>query len=257
MAVPIRVIVNGARGRMGSLAVAALEKDPSFEVVGRLDRGDSLDAVLVAEKPDVAVDFTQPEIVYRASRTILEHGVRPVIGTTGLTPQQIAELQELSVSREVGGIIAPNFALGAVLLMHFSAIAARYLPDVEIVELHHNQKLDSPSGTALKTASLIAESRQTSGGKPAEDAGQRKPGALPGARGATAHGVHIHSVRLPGFVAHEEVIFGGQSEILTLRHDSMHRECFMPGVLLACREVMKQNRLVYGLEHLMGLSHNP
>ena len=194
---------------------------------------------------EVVVDFTAPGAVFGNTEAIIGMGVRPVIGTSGLLPEEVEELKVLATGKKIGGIIAPNFAVGAVLMMKFAAEAAKHLPDVEIIELHHEKKADAPSGTAIKTAAMISVSR----GKPSEIS--RGKEILPGARGARAEEVPIHSVRLPGLVAHQEVLFGGSSQTLSIRHDSIHRESFMPGVCLACRKVMDLDQLVYGLEYLL------
>jgi|SRR5690606_36775676 4-hydroxy-tetrahydrodipicolinate reductase len=207
---------------------------------------DSLETALLEDRPDVLVDFTVPEAVKRHTEMALELGVRPVVGTTGLTEQDLTELARLSEEHRVGAVIAPNFALGAVLMMMFAARAAKYFPHVEIIEMHHDQKLDAPSGTALKTAEMIAQNR--------DEVQQGHPGekeTLEGARGGYRYGFRIHSIRLPGLVAHQEVIFGGPGQTFTLRHDSIHRESFMPGVKLAIQKVMELDHLVYGLEHLL------
>ncbi|MEC9219924.1 MAG: 4-hydroxy-tetrahydrodipicolinate reductase, partial [SAR324 cluster bacterium] len=177
--------------------------------------------------------------------SIIESGARPVIGTSGLLPEEIAELQALCTKHKLGGIIAPNFAIGAVLMMKYSQDAVKYFPHAEVIELHHDGKVDAPSGTAIKTANLLAESRSSVPKKIADKE------IISGARGANAENIRVHSVRLPGLVAHQEVIFGGQSQTLTIRHDSIHRDSFMPGVCLACKKVMDLNELVYGLEHLL------
>lgn len=195
---------------------------------------------------DVWIDFTIPKVAYEHTRFALEHGLAPVVGTTGFTTEEITDLIDLSREKNIGGLIAPNFAIGAVLLMQFAAQAAKYFPNVEIIELHHDKKKDAPSGTAVKTAELISQVRQPQGqGAPDEEE------SLPGARGANYQGMHIHSVRLPGLVAHQEVIFGSQGEGLTLRHDSYDRVSFMTGVNLGVKEVVKRHELVYGLEHLL------
>ena len=185
-------------------------------------------------------------MAYENTRFALENGFAPVVGTTGFTPEQIEDLTQLSRQKRLGGLIAPNFALGAVLLMQFAAQAAKYFPDVEIIELHHDNKKDAPSGTAIKTAELISQVL-TSKQQGAADEEE----SLAGARGAAFDGMRIHSVRLPGLVAHQEVIFGSQGEGLTLRHDSYDRVSFMTGVNLGIKEVVKRSELVYGLEHLL------
>lgn len=263
---PIRVAVAGANGRMGREVVKMLVQDETFEFVRGISRtqggkdvgesiglgslgvtfSDSLETALLEDRPDVLVDFTVPAAVKRHAEIALEMGVRPVVGTTGLTEEEIAELARLSEERRVGAVIAPNFAIGAVLMMMFAARAAKYFPHVEIIEMHHDRKLDAPSGTSLKTAEMIARNRpEIRQGHPEEKE------TLEGARGGYRHGFRIHSIRLPGMVAHQEVIFGGPGQTLTLRHDSIHRESFMPGVKLAIQKVMNLDRLVYGLEHLL------
>ena len=203
-------------------------------------------ADLVGFDADVWVDFTMPAVAYENTRFALENGFAPVVGTTGFTEAQIQELTDLSKDKSIGGLIAPNFAIGAILLMKFAAEASKYFPDLEIIELHHDKKKDAPSGTAVKTAELIREVRETKR-QGAEDEVE----TLAGARGAEFDGFRIHSVRLPGLVAHQEVIFGAQGEGLTLRHDSYDRISFMGGVNLGIKEVVKRDQLVYGLEHLL------
>lgn len=224
----IKVAVAGAAGRMGQTVCDAVGGSDDMELVGRADPSldTTLEAVLDDQAPDVVVDFTVPDTVYGNARTCLERGVHSVIGTTGLTDLQLGELAELAAESNANCFIAPNFAIGAVLMMEASKLIAPHMPDCEIIELHHDQKLDAPSGTAKRTAGLIAE------------AGGRAD-------------VPIHSVRLPGLVAHQEVIFGGLGETLTVRHDSLARESFMPGVLLAVRRVRELDGLVVGLENLL------
>jgi 4-hydroxy-tetrahydrodipicolinate reductase len=197
--------------------------------------------------PDVAIDFTVPQAVYSNINTYLEHNVKPVVGTSGLPPESIKEILERSAAAGVGGVVAPNFALGAVLMMRFAAEAAKHFPHVEILELHHDQKVDAPSSTAVITAEKITEQRgELQQGHP------REVENIPGARGGRfSGGVRIHSVRLPGLVAHQEVIFGGLGQTLTIRHDSISRESFMPGVMLAVRKVMPLKAMVYGLDKLL------
>jgi 4-hydroxy-tetrahydrodipicolinate reductase len=242
----IRVLVNGAKGRMGVQVVQAVTAEADLVLVGQTDLGDDLAGAIAAAKAQVVVDFTHPSCAYDNARIILAAGVRPVIGTTGFKPDQIADLQGRAEQQELGGLIAPNFALGAVLMMRFAAEAARYLPHVEIIELHHDGKAEAPSGTAVSTAEQIAEARPTP--PPPQVVGKE---LAAGARGTTAYAVPIHSVRLPGHVAHQEVILAGLGEALRIRHDSISRECFMSGVLLAIRKVMGLDRLYYGLHHLL------
>ena len=253
----IKVIVAGFKGRMGSTAVDMIKNDSELELAALLDpfaAEKEIDGVpvftdksdLVGLDAEVWVDFTIPKVAYENTHFALENGFRPVVGTTGFTQEQIADLMTLSAAKKLGGLIAPNFAIGAVLLMEFAAKASKYFPDLEIIELHHDKKKDAPSGTAVKTAELIREARA-----------YKKQGAadeeetLVGARGAEFDGFRIHSVRLPGLVAHQEVIFGAQGEGLTLRHDSYDRISFMNGVNLGIKEVVQREQLVYGLEHLL------
>lgn len=253
----IKVIIAGFKGKMGQAAYKMVTEDNTLEVVGLLDPLTSQKEVagvpvfnqkedLIGLEADVWVDFTTPKVAYEHTRFALEHGFAPVVGTTGFTSDEIEELIELSRKRELGGLIAPNFAVGAVLLMRFVAQAAKYFPNVEIIELHHDQKKDAPSGTAIKTAELISKVRPQ---KPQGAVDEKE--VLPGARGAELDGMRIHSVRLPGLVAHQEVIFGGQGEGLTLRHDSYDRQSFMTGLNLGIKEVVNKKELVYGLEYLL------
>jgi 4-hydroxy-tetrahydrodipicolinate reductase len=193
------------------------------------------------------VDFTIPASAMGNIQAALEAGVSPVVGTTGLSPADVEQVRRWTGEAGVGALIAPNFAIGAVLMMQFAAQAAKYMPDAEIIELHHENKLDSPSGTAVMTAQKIVAARETAP-RPEPSGTVEK---IPGGRGAVLEGVHIHSVRLPGYVAHQEVIFGGLGQTLTLRHDSMDRRSFMPGVILAVRKVRTLQGLTVGLEHLL------
>ena len=242
----ILILVNGAKGRMGQEVVKAVTAAADLELVDQTDLGDDLIARIKASQAQAVVDFTTAAVAFENTRKILEAGVHPVVGTSGLLAEQVAELQQLAEDKGIGGLIAPNFAIGAVLLMKYAQDAAKYLPDVEVIELHHNRKADAPSGTAVKTAQLIAEARQE-----IPKALVEEKELFEGARGSEVHGVRVHSLRLPGLVAHQEVIFGGTGETLTIRHDSIHRESFMPGVCLACRKVIGTQQLFYGLEHLL------
>lgn len=262
----IKIVVAGPRGRMGREAVKLVSETASFELVAVLDRKNNggnianlagfngMDAPIYTDiedclqnvDADVLVDLTIPETGYLHTKTALQYGVRPVVGTTGFTPEQLEELQQLATDKELGCIIAPNFAIGAILMMKFSQMAAKYLKDVEIIEMHHDQKLDAPSGTGVKTAEMIAENReQKKQGHPEEKE------LIEGARGADFEGMKIHSVRLPGLVAHQQVLLGGNGELLTLRHDSFNRGSFMSGVKLSVETVMDLKTLVYGLEHII------
>ena len=243
----IRVLVNGYRGKMGQEAVNAINASTGLSLVGTTDIDDDLVKLINETKAQVVLDFTRADVVYNNSKLIIGAGAHPVIGTSGLTVAQVKELQALCAAKQLGGMVVPNFSIGAVLMMKYARDAARYFPDVEIIELHHNQKQDSPSGTAMKTAAMIAENRVVRADAPAVATKE----TLVGARGANCQGIPIHSVRLSGLVAHQEVIFGGQGETLTLRHDSLHRQSFMPGVCLACSKVVELHELVEGLEFIL------
>ncbi len=240
----IRVLINGANGRMGQEAVKAITEDPDFVLAGMADMGDNLAALIKENKAQVVIDFTNAEVVHANLRTIIEAGAHPVVGTTGLLMADIEKFQAQCAKLKLGGIIAPNFSLGAVLLMKHAQAIAKYFSHVEIIEMHHDGKLDSPSGTALRTAEMMSTNFN-----PAHP--NRNLETIPGARGASHHKIPIHAIRLPGLVAHEQVIFGGIGETLTLRHDSIDRVSFMPGVRLACKKVVEMKELVYGLEHVL------
>ncbi len=242
----VRVLVNGAKGRMGLQVVQAVTDDPGAQLVGQTDLGDDFASAIAESKAQVVVDFTHPSAAYSNVETIIAAGAHPVIGTTGFKPEEIEALQGQAADKKLGGLIAPNFAIGAVLMMRFAAEAARHLPHVEIIELHHDGKAEAPSGTAIKTAELIAEARPTA---PALQVESKE--LAPGARGARAWPVPIHAVRLPGHVAHQEVILGGLGASLRIRHDSISRESFMPGVLLAVKKAPGLDRLYYGLDHIL------
>ncbi len=261
----IRVGVTGAMGRMGKEVVKTVINHPDMELVCAIDKfgtGENVygsvsiesDIVKSIElnKPDVVVDFTQPAVVFENAKIYLNSHVIPVIGTTGLKDSEIEELRELSRKNNTGCLIAPNFAIGAVLMMMFSQMAAKYFNNAEIIELHHNQKKDAPSGTAIKTAQMMASvnsNMQLGNIKDTE--------LIQGARGAlynNAEGkgnINIHSVRMPGFVASQEVIFGAGGQTLTIKHDTSNRECFMSGVVLAIEHVYKNNDFIFGLENIL------
>lgn len=248
----IRVGVLGARGKMGGTVVDAVANAADMEVVAALDLGDSLEA-LVANKAEVVVDFTTPDAVMQNLSFLINHGIHGVVGTTGFDEQRIDVLKkQLSKAPNVGLLIAPNFGLGAILMMEFAKKAAPLFESVEIVELHHPNKVDAPSGTAKRTAELISQARLAAKSGPMPDATRE---SLDGARGANVGGVPIHSVRARGYVAHQEVIFGGAGETLTIRHDSLDRQSFMPGVLLGIRRVIGTPGLTIGLEHFLELNN--
>jgi len=264
----IKVIVNGAAGKMGKEAVKAVSKEADMELVGAVDLkevgvdagtvagisilgvqiSDNLANIIKATKADVVVDVTHPSAVMENAKTTLGNSAHAVIGTTGITEENLNEIKALCAKNKVNAIVAPNFAIGAVLMMKFSKLAAKHMPRVEIIELHHDQKADAPSGTAIKTAEMIL-SEQAKKEQPTEKVKEIEK--IDGARGGNLEGIHIHSVRLPGLVAHQEVIFGGLGQTLKIRHDSISRESFMPGVLLSVRKVKDLKGLVYGLDNLL------
>jgi 4-hydroxy-tetrahydrodipicolinate reductase len=251
MRVGIRVVVIGAAGRMGSEACAAVDSAPDLELVGRVDADDVLADVLRDAAPQVAVDLTTPAAVMGNLETCIGAGVSVVVGTTGFDAERLQRVRGwLDASPSAGVLIAPNFSVGAVLMMRFAAQAARFYESVEILELHHPGKADAPSGTARRTAELVAAARDKAGVGPAPDATTE---ALPGARGADVDGVPVHAVRLRGLVAHQEVLLGAEGETLTVRHDSYDRASFMPGVLLGIRRIVDTPGLTVGLEHFLDL----
>ncbi|WP_066151799.1 4-hydroxy-tetrahydrodipicolinate reductase [Halalkalibacter krulwichiae] len=262
----VKIVVAGPRGNMGKEAVKMVSETEHFSLVAVVDSKHEgmnlseiegfhgIDAPVYIDMQkcfeeldvDVLIDLTAPAFGRKHMEIAFANGVRPVVGTTGFTDSDISELRAIAEEKGLGAIIAPNFAIGAILMMKFSQLAAKYLPDVEIIEQHHDRKLDAPSGTAIKTAQLISEVRaEKAQGHPNETE------ELQGARGADFEGMRIHSVRLPGRVAHQEVIFGGEGQTLTIRHDSINRASFMPGVKLAVESALKIDTLVYGLEHII------
>ena len=269
----IPVVVNGAAGKMGREVIKAVAEADDLMLLGAVDRNpnvigqdagevagieplevpilDDLQGILVMATQEkiqgVMVDFTHPDGVYENVRTAIAYGVRPVVGTTGLSAEQMSDLADFAEKASTGALIIPNFSIGMVLLQQAAIAASHYFDHVEIIELHHNQKADSPSGTAIKTAQMLAEL-----GKAYNPPSVAETEKLPGARGSTAdENIRIHSVRLPGLVAHQEVIFGAPGQIYTLRHDTSDRSCYMPGVLLAIRKVTQFKSLVYGLEKIL------
>jgi 4-hydroxy-tetrahydrodipicolinate reductase len=246
----LRVAVIGARGRMGAEAVRAVDAAADMELVAALGRGDEREA-LTRAGAGIAVELTHPDSVMANLEFCVRNGIHAVVGTTGWTEERLATLRGwLAASPGTGVLIAPNFGIGAVLTMRFAQQAARFFESVEIVELHHPGKADAPSGTAVRTAQLVAGARRAAGLAPQPDA---TSSALAGARGADVDGVPVHAVRLRGLVAHQEVLFGDEGEIFTLRHDSMNRGSFMPGVLLGVRRITTAPGLTFGLEHFMDL----
>jgi len=245
----IKVGVLGARGRMGREACATVDDAADAELFAQVDQGDSLDALIGS---DVVVDFTHVAAVMGNLRWCVEHGLNVVVGTSGFGDDRLAEVRSWTANQpDVRVLIAPNFSIGAVLMMRFAAQAARFFDSAEIIELHHANKMDAPSGTAMRTAALIGEARSAAGLGAPPDATKEE---LAGARGASVDDIHVHSVRLAGLVAHQEVLFGGHGETLTIRHDSLDRASFMPGVLVAVRGIASlPPGLTVGIEPLLGL----
>jgi len=259
---PIKVVIHGGAGRVGQVLIDTLQNSPEVKLVGAVDikvpsdkimlkDGSSipfsadLEKLLTTIKPDVMVDFTIAKASLPAIRIAAAHKVNLVIGTTGFTAENLAEMEQLAKANQTGIFIASNFALGAVLMMHFAKLAAKYMDYAEIIELHHDKKLDAPSGTAITTAKMMAASR----GKPfaaVADEGKNFP-----SRGEKYTGIPIHSVRLPGLMAHQEVLLGGLGQTLSIRHDTIGRECYTPGVLLAIQAIVKQKGLVQGLDSIL------
>ena len=240
----IRILLNGANGRMGKVAYSAITADPDLELVATAGSHDELQQVIIQSKPQVVIDLTTARVVYENTRTILATGCYPVIGTSGLTSIQITSLQQLAAEKKLGGIIVPNFSIGAVLMMKLAAQVTPFFSHIEIVEQHHEKKVDAPSGTAIRTAELIAQCRSKKIPLELKE-------TLPGARGASYYDIPIHALRLPGVVAKQQVIFGTQGETLTLEHQTTDRQAFMPGLLFACKHVLQLTQLVYGLEEIL------
>lgn len=262
----IKVIVCGALGRTGHAVLTGLAQERDLDLAGGvaphatveyLDLPDGgglipltrdTETLLRRVRPRVLVDFTRAEAAMENARLAIRYGASPVIGTSGLSPRDCQELASLAESAELGAVVAPNFALGAALAAHFACLASRFFAASEIIELHHDGKLDAPSGSSLATATAMREARGSDFQDPTT-----QNFTLPGVRGGQTGGVRIHSVRLPGLVAHQEIIFGGPGQVLTIRHDSITRESFVPGVVFACKAVVDYKSLVYGLDRLMGL----
>ncbi len=243
----LKVGVLGAKGRMGQTVCAAVSSADDLELVAELDAGDDL-AKLVNSGAQVVVDFTVPDAVMANLEFLAENNIHAVVGTTGFTDERLSQVREFFKSSSANVLIAPNFGVGAVLMMQFAAKAAPYFDSVEIVEMHHPRKVDAPSGTAKRTAEMIAEARKENQAMP-----DATSDSLVGARGADVSGIPVHSIRAQGLVAHQEVIFGGLGETLTIRHDSLDRESFMPGVLLAVRKISETSGVTFGLEGWLGL----
>jgi 4-hydroxy-tetrahydrodipicolinate reductase len=264
----LRIILAGPRGRMGTEAIKMINRVEHFSLVACIDRKNDSQAIgeiqSLAKKEvpvytdvmecfekveaDVFVELSIPEVGFLNTKAALEHHVHAVVGTSGFSEAQINHLTDIAKVTKTGCIIAPNFSIGGVLMMQFAKMAAKYFPDVEIIEKHHDRKIDAPSGTALNTVELIKQTRkQKQQGHPEEYE------TVKGSRGGDMDGIHIHSMRLPGLVAHQEIVFGGKSQLLTIKHDSLHRKSFMEGLQLAMEKVVDQNELLYGLEHVMDI----
>jgi 4-hydroxy-tetrahydrodipicolinate reductase len=270
---PIPVVVNGAAGKMGLEVIKAIAGAKDMVLVGAIDRKPNIQGEDIGEiagcgalevpvsneiqsilamaaqgkEPAVMVDFTHPDSIYENVRNAIAYGIRPVVGTTGLSTTQIQNLAEFADKASTGCLIIPNFSIGVILMQQAAIQAAKYFEHVEIIELHHNQKADAPSGTAIQTAQLLGELGKTFNAPSVTESEK-----MPGARGCQAdENIRIHSIRLPGFIAHQEIIFGAPGEIYTLRHDTTNRSCYMPGVLLAIRKILGLKSLVYGLEKIL------
>lgn len=248
----LKIAVCGANGRMGKEVCLAVENYTEMELVAKIDitgEGvyDSIASASLSKKIDILVDFTQPKSIFENAKYCLNNGIKIVIGTTGLTDEQITELKSLSINNSTGCIIAPNFSTGAVLMMKFAQMAAKYFDNAEIIELHHNQKKDAPSGTAVKTALMMSEAKNSF-----KSGNCDETETIKGSRGGTSYSdIQIHSVRMPGFMASQEVIFGSSGQVLKIRHDSTDRKCYMDGVILAIKHVYNENNFVYGLENIL------
>lgn len=255
----IKVGVIGASGKMGKTVVGAVLADDELELICAVDKfgvgenitpnvkiEDNLEYAIVNSKPDIVVDFTQPSIVFENIKTYLKLRIKSVIGTTGLKKEQIEEIEKLSKKQNTGVLIAPNFSIGAILMMKFAADASKYFNNAEIIEYHHNQKKDAPSGTAIKTAQMMLQNN-----------GNFKTGnceeteTITGSRGGNQNSIQIHSVRMPGFVASQEVIFGSDGQTLKIHHDTINRECYMSGVIMAVKYIYNNNKFIYGLENIL------
>ncbi len=248
----IKVAVCGALGKMGREVVNAVEAAEDMELVAKIDIAAdnmyrTIEEAARVEDIDILIDFTQPKSIYENALYCLNNGIKIVIGTTGLTDEQIENLRQLSVEKDTGCFIAPNFSTGAVLMMMFARQAAKYFDNAEIIEFHHNQKKDAPSGTSIKTAQMMAEVKPDFALNNSDEVE-----TVEGARGGNAYSnIHIHSVRMPGYTASQEVILGSSGQVLTIRHDSMDRKCYMPGILLAVRHTAHANNFIYGLDNIM------
>ena len=263
----IKVLVIGACGKLGREVIKAVNAQENMALVGAVDivnEGVDIGSIVLNKEigvkiqtnleiaiketiPDVAIDFTQPSVIFNNAKILLNNGVKPVIGTTGLTDEQLEELRKISEEKNISALIAPNFTIGAVLMMMFAKKAAQYFDNAEIIELHHNQKKDAPSGTAVKTAQLMAQEKDNFAKNNCAETE-----LIDGSRGGNSYSnIHIHSIRMPGYIASQEVLFGAAGQIMTIRHDSMDRECYMSGVMLAVNHVFNNTGFVYGLDNIL------
>ncbi|RAP31339.1 4-hydroxy-tetrahydrodipicolinate reductase [Candidatus Marinamargulisbacteria bacterium SCGC AG-343-D04] len=242
------IVINGSKGKMGQAAKEAIQNDPTLTLSGCADKDDNLEKVIQESNTDIVVDLTHPSCVYDNINIILNNNCHAVVGTTGLTDDQYSELEKIAQKNNKALIICPNFAISAILMMHFAKKAASFMDRCEIIEYHHDKKADAPSGTALKTAQLIHEEAPTINNPPLNEDELRS-----GARGATEKNIPIHAIRIPGVVANQEVIFGTQGQSLSIRHDTISREAFMPGLLLAIKACTSRPGLTYGLENILKL----
>ncbi|MAH80789.1 MAG: 4-hydroxy-tetrahydrodipicolinate reductase [Rickettsiales bacterium] len=240
------IIINGAMGKMGQEAVKAVENDPNLVLVAKTDMNDNLKDIIIASKSNIVVDLTHPSSVFENSKIILNNNNHAVIGTTGLTDKELKELEKIAIEKNKLIIICPNFAISAILMMRFSQEAAKFMDRCEIIEYHHDKKADAPSGTAIKTAQLINEKNSTINNETLTE-----KELLPGSRGAIVNNIPIHAIRIPGVVANQEVIFGTTGQSLTIRHDTISREAFMPGLILAIKATATHTGLIYGLENII------
>jgi len=241
----IPVIINGASGKMGRITCETIEATTNFSLVAKTGHNDNLSQVIADSGAKIVVDFSTASVGFDIAKIIMDAGAHPVIGTSGFTEQHVKKLQAIAREKKLGGIIAPNFCIAAVLMMELGKMAAKHLPHVEIIEMHHDEKADAPSGTAVKTAEVLSAVKAKTTAKVKETE------IIKGARGGALNDIHIHSVRLPGLVAHQQILFGNTGETLSIRHDMLDRKAAMAGVLLACEKVQSLDSLVYGLEHIL------
>lgn len=241
----IRVLINGAHGKMGQEAVKAINNDPDLVLAGEAYKDSDLAYMIKTTEADVVVDLTIASVAFENTKKIIASNACPIVGTSGLSLDEVKKLAKLCQAKGLGGLVAPNFSIGAVLMMRYAAEAAKYFPSVEIIEFHHNHKIDAPSGTAIRTAEMIAETRVSIPQDPT------KHEVVSGARGGLYQDIRIHSLRLPGVIANQEVLFGEEGETLSIKHNTLHRGAFMPGICLACKKVQKLDTLLYGLEHVL------